>query len=54
MIKHDAVNGQGRPVPMFINLVSRSLPKLADARDGDRARILAGGFIEATRYAVGR
>jgi hypothetical protein len=47
----DAANRRGRPKPLYVNLVSRTFPKLARARPGDRARIRRSGYLRATRLA---
>jgi hypothetical protein len=42
---------KGRPMPLYVNLVSRTWPKRDSPRRGDRARILRGGGIEVVAYA---
>ena len=50
VMRRDAVSRRGRPKPLYVNLVSRSFPKLARARPGDRARIKRAGRLEVTRF----
>jgi hypothetical protein len=47
-VQHDIENKKGRDKPVFVNLVSRSFPKLASAGSGDSA-IVRGGFVEVRR-----
>jgi hypothetical protein len=49
-IRRHPVNRHGRPRPLYLNLISRSFPKLAHARRGDAARVLGGGFVTATIF----
>ena len=45
---------KGNPRPLYLNLISRSFPKLARARPGDAARVLSGGELTVDRYRSGR
>jgi hypothetical protein len=54
VMRRDAISRRGRPRSLFVNLVSRSFPKLARARPGDRARIKSSGGLEVTRYPKSR
>lgn len=40
----------GEPAPLFLNLVSAGLEKLANAGDRDSMRVLDGGYLRAVRY----
>ncbi len=40
----------GRTVRLYVNLVSRTFPKRARAKRGDRARLLRGGGIDLVTY----
>jgi hypothetical protein len=44
----------GRVVPLYVNLVSRTFPKRASAKRGDRAKILRGGGIDVVAYPLPR
>lgn len=50
VMRHDAVNRHGHAKPLYVNLVSRSFPKLAQAQPGDRARVERSGYLEVTRF----
>jgi hypothetical protein len=52
-VQRDVENKQGRDVPLFVNLVSRSFPKLSGSGGGDAA-IVRGGFIEVRRLKAAR
>lgn len=45
---------EGRPVPIYVNLVSRTFPKRTTTRPGQSARILPGGGIDVVAYPVPR
>jgi hypothetical protein len=47
-VQRDVENRKGRDVPLFVNLVSRSFPKLSGSGGGDAA-IIRGGFLEVRR-----
>jgi hypothetical protein len=47
-VQRDIVNKKGKDVPLFVNLISRSFPKLAGAGSGDAA-IIRGGFVEVRK-----
>jgi hypothetical protein len=51
VIKRTPADGRGRPRPLFVNLVSRTFPKRAQARlrAYPPARILAGGGLTVTQ-----
>jgi hypothetical protein len=49
VMRHDAVNHRNRPKPLYVNLVSRTFPKLARAAPGDEARIKPSGFLKVMR-----
>ena len=44
----------GEPVPLYVNLVSRTFPKLTKAKPGDRAKVLAGGGLDVVAYPHAR
>lgn len=47
-------DGQGRPKPLYVNLVSRGFPKIAQARPAyPPARILDGGSLTVRRLRAG-
>jgi hypothetical protein len=48
-MKRDAVNGRGRPVPLYVNLVTVFGPKVLQAKAGDRIK-LRGGGIRVRRF----
>ena len=48
-MRRDAVDGQGRPVPLYVNLVTVFGPKVLSARPGDRIELLEGG-IRVVRF----
>jgi hypothetical protein len=50
VIRRNVVSHRGRPKPLYVNLVSRSFPKLARAGPGDRARIRRAGGLEVKRF----
>lgn len=52
-IRNAPVQG-GDPVPLYVNLVARTFPKLTSARGGDRARVLPGGGIDVVAYPPAR
>lgn len=41
----------GHPVPLFVNLVAHTLPKLAAPRSGDHVNVLSSGHLTVRRYA---
>jgi hypothetical protein len=43
----------GREVPMFVNLVCHTRPKLAPAQSGDHVDVLARGNLKVRKYAGG-
>lgn len=45
-------SGRGRPKPLFVNLVTRAFPKLAQARGYPPARIVEGGGLVVRRLRV--
>jgi hypothetical protein len=47
-VQRDVEDRKGRDVPLFVNLVSRSFPKLSGSGGGDAA-IVRGGFLEVRR-----
>jgi hypothetical protein len=49
-MKRDAVNGKGRPVSLYVNLVTVLGPKVLRAQAGDRVKIKKGGGIRVTRF----
>jgi hypothetical protein len=49
-IRRDALNPAGNPRPLYVNLISRSFPKLASADPGDAANVLDGGFLSVVRF----
>jgi hypothetical protein len=49
-VRRDAPRRDGRPIPFFLNLVSRNAPKRVDDRPGDAIRIVSGGGIRVVRY----
>ncbi len=48
-MRRDSVRGDGRPVPLYVNLVTVLGPKVRKALPGDRV-ILRGGGIAVTRF----
>jgi hypothetical protein len=52
--RHDAATRRGRPKPLFVNLVSRTFPKLARATSGDEARIKRSGYLKVSRIPKAR
>jgi hypothetical protein len=40
----------GRAMPLYVNLVSRTFPKRTSARRGDRGKVLPGGGIDVVAY----
>lgn len=46
-------NKRGKPKPLFVNLVTRSFPKLAQARGYPPARVIDGGGLIVRRLRVG-
>lgn len=48
-MKHDAVNGRGHPVPLYVNMVTVFGPKVETAKPGDRI-ILRRGGVRVTRF----
>jgi hypothetical protein len=50
---HRPPTRRGRPVPMFVNVVSHLRPKLAAPGSDDYARVLSGGALEVRRYTTG-
>ena len=50
VMRQDSVDAKGQPRPLFVNLVARSIPKLARAHDGDRAQVLRDGHLGVVRY----
>jgi hypothetical protein len=49
-IRRDSVDGEGRPVPLYVNLVTVVGPKVRRARPGDRIRV-SGDGIAVLRFA---
>ena len=49
-MRRDCIDGRGRPVPLYVNLVTVFGPKARKARAGDRVSIRRRGGIEVTRY----
>jgi hypothetical protein len=49
-MRRDAVNGAGKHVPLYVNLVTVVGPKAAKAKPKDRAFVRRGGGIEVTRF----
>jgi hypothetical protein len=41
---------EGRALPLYVNLISRTWPKRVSARRGDRAKVLSGGGLEVVAY----
>jgi hypothetical protein len=52
-VRHRPIGRKGHPRPVYLNLISRSFPKLAHARPGDAARVLGGGELTVYRYRNG-
>jgi hypothetical protein len=44
----------GHPVPLFVNLVAHTRPKLAPPRSGDHINVLPSGHLTVRRYASDR
>jgi hypothetical protein len=49
-IRHDAVDGAGDPVPLFVNLVTVAKAKHAEPGSGDHVHVLPTGGLHVTRY----
>lgn len=49
-MRRDAVTNSGRPVPLFVNLVTVVGPKAAEAHRRDRALVRRSGEVVVTRY----
>ena len=49
-MRRSAVDARGRPVPLYVNLITVVGPKLTKPRAGDRIDIRRRGGIEVTRY----
>ncbi len=49
-MRRDAVNGAGRPVPLYVNLVTVVGPKAAKAKPKDRVIVRRRGAIDVTRF----
>lgn len=49
-LRRSAVDGRGRPVPLYVNLVTVFGPKAREARAGDRVALRRRGGIEVRRY----
>jgi hypothetical protein len=49
-VQRDAVDGRGRPVTLYLNLVANAAPKRARPGPSADARALSGGYLQATRY----
>lgn len=47
-------DGRGRPKPIFVNVVSRGFPKLAQARGYPPARVLDGGSLTVRRLRIAK
>jgi hypothetical protein len=52
-MRRDAVNGAGKPVALYVNLVAVVGPKAAKARPKDRVIVRRSGGIEVTRFPPG-
>ena len=52
-VRHRPLGRKGHPRPLYLNLISRSFPKLAHAGPGDAARVLGGGELTVFRYRNG-
>ena len=48
-IERPVKDKRGRPVPLYVNLVTRGFPKLAQARGHPPARVLDGGGLTVRR-----
>jgi hypothetical protein len=46
----DADDAKGRPVPLYVNLVTVFGPKILEAKSGDRVRLKERGGIRVTRF----
>lgn len=44
------IGRRGQPKPLYLNLLVRLAPKLADRRAGDRGRVKQGGGLTVTRF----
>jgi hypothetical protein len=49
-MRRDAVDGRGRPVPLFVNLVTVFGPKVREAAGGDRVLLRRRGGIQVKRF----
>ena len=52
LIKGDLPESGGRPKPVFVNIITTGLPKLATAGGNDRMKVESGA-IKVRRYRVG-
>ncbi len=52
-VRHRPLGRRGHPRPLFLNLISRSFPKLAHAGPRDAARVRGGGELTVYRYRNG-
>jgi hypothetical protein len=49
-IRRSPVDSRNRPVPIYLNLVTRSFPKLTHAQEGDRALVRREGWVRASIF----
>lgn len=49
-IRRRPVDGRGRPVPLFVNLICRGLIKEAQPKRAQAAKIRRGGYLRVKRY----
>jgi hypothetical protein len=49
-LSRDAVDQEGHPRPVFLNLVVATSPKRRDRRSDDRVKVLKGGMLSARLY----
>jgi hypothetical protein len=49
-MKGDAANAKGRPVPLYVNLVTVFGPKVLDAKARDRIKLRKGGGVRVRRF----
>ena len=52
-IERRPVTRNGRPVPLYVNLIARGFPKIAQAKRRAFAEVLRGGSLRVKRFRAG-
>ena len=52
-ITRQPLDNLGSPKPLYVNLITRSFPKVAQAKEPDHVDIRAGGYLNVLRYPGG-